>query len=448
MDQKKWHNPGQRRLLGLVAFGVGLYWTLQHYQLLVAVFRTLLGLMAPLLLGLAIAFIINVPMRGIERLIFGKRQAQRTPAVGHANKLADDRAGKPAGPAQSSQQPSPSADSGVSGSTVLRRPPRWRPGLGQPIQWLQILRRPTSLLLAILLLTGLVLAVLIIVIPQLVESLTTLTTNLPVYLASIQSWLQAKAAAFPQLAEILSGYEIDWQKLITAGVNYLQTSAGSLFSSTFTFAASVFGGIFTFVLAFIFAIYILLQKEKLADQFQRLFQAYLPAPWPGKITALASLTNDTFTRFLAGQFFEAVILGLLFLTAMLVFGFPYAGLISILIAFTALIPMVGAFIGLIIGMFLILMVDPVQSLWFLIMFLVIQQLENNLIYPRVVGSSIGLPAIWVLAAVTIGGGLFGVAGMLIFIPLCSVLYVLIKQAVNNRLLAKRQAEEPDPAVSD
>lgn len=193
----------------------------------------------------------------------------------------------------------------------------------------------------------------------------------------------------------------------------------------------------TFLIALIFSFYILLQKERLARQARQVLYALLPERAADRTLDILRLTNRTFSSFLSGQCLEAVILGTLFVVAMTIFQMPYALLVGVLIALTALIPIVGAFIGCAVGALLILIVDPVKALMFVVLFLVLQQVEGNLIYPHVVGSSVGLPSIWVLCAVTLGGSLMGIVGMLVFIPLCSVLYALFRTYVKDRLVRKK-----------
>ena len=195
----------------------------------------------------------------------------------------------------------------------------------------------------------------------------------------------------------------------------------------------VVSGLSTFVIGLIFSFYILLQKERLARQGRQCLYALLPERAADRTLEVLRLTDRTFSGFLSGQCLEACILGTLFVVAMSLFRMPYALLVGVLIALTALIPIVGAFIGCAVGALLIAISDPRQALVFVILFLVLQQIEGNLIYPHVVGSSVGLPSIWVLAAVTLGGKLMGIAGMLFFIPLCSVLYALFRQFVIRRL---------------
>jgi predicted PurR-regulated permease PerM len=217
-------------------------------------------------------------------------------------------------------------------------------------------------------------------------------------------------------------------------------SVADIIQSTFSTAFSIFGGMIDFFLGFIFSIYILAEKEKLGSQIRKLMYAYLPEKVVSKILSVCSLSERTFSRFLSGQCLEAFILGSMFFIVMVIFQFPYALLISVLIGFTALIPIFGAFIGCVIGAFLILMVNPLTALLFILMFVILQQIEGNFIYPRVVGGSIGLPSMWVLVAVTVGGSTMGIAGMLIFIPMFSVLYTLLREAVNRRLVLRKVNE--------
>ena len=201
---------------------------------------------------------------------------------------------------------------------------------------------------------------------------------------------------------------------------------------------------FDTVIALVFAVYLLIQKDKLADHGERVMRAYLPKKIYGRTLYILKLLHKNFSNFISSQCLEAIILGTLFIIAMTIFGFPYAVLIGTLIAVTALVPIIGAFVGCAVGAFLILVENPLLAIWFVVMFLIIQQLEGNLIYPRVVGSSVGLPAIWVLVAVSVGGSLFGVVGMLIFIPIASTFYTLLREDVNERNAKKaRSAAKAD-----
>ena len=220
-------------------------------------------------------------------------------------------------------------------------------------------------------------------------------------------------------------------------IDFMQNGLGSVVSSTVTVASTIIGGVVNVFVALVFSFYILAQKEKLGDQFRRILRAYCPQKVNNRVLEIASLAGKNFSSFITGQCMEAVILGVMFVITMTLFGFPYAVMVGVLIAFTALIPIVGAFIGCFVGAFLIMVDDPVKAVWFLVLFIILQQIEGNLIYPHVVGNSVGLPSIWVLAAVTVDGSLMGVVGMLIFIPILSTVYALIREDVNEKNKGKK-----------
>ena len=270
------------------------------------------------------------------------------------------------------------------------------------------LARPISLLLTIILAVGVIALVMFGVIPQLTRTMGSLMISI--------------ANFVPQ--------DIKW------GISILGSGAGNMMNTTMSAVGSIVSGFATFFIAFSFACYILFQKEKLHVQIRKVFFAFIPKQKAEAFLKICSLTYQTFANFLTGQCVEAVILGSMFVVTLSILKMPYALLIGTLIAFTALIPIFGAFIGCAVGCFLIFMVSPEQAILFIIVFLVLQQIEGNLIYPHVVGGSVGLPSIWVLAAVTIGGNLMGIVGMLIFIPLVSVLYTIFREFVYLRLKEK------------
>ena len=279
------------------------------------------------------------------------------------------------------------------------------------------------------------------IVPEIANSFSTIALSVKQFPEQLHRWSLQLMDFMPQVAVWLEqldmNMDIDWQKTIMDVVGFLQSGAGDVLSATFNVAASIFSGIVTGFLAIIFSFYLLLNKEKLSGQIKQILYAYLREGHADYIVRIGRMSNKTFSSFLSGQCIEAVILGSLFFVAMTIFRFPYALMISVLIAFTALIPVFGAFIGCVVGAFLILLLNPIQAFWFVILFLVLQQFEGNVIYPKVVGSSVGLPALWVLVAVTLGGSTMGVVGMLVNIPLFSVLYSLFREAVKNRLKQKQ-----------
>lgn len=374
-------HTAMKNLAKLIVFAALLLAVVLHLNAVGTALQFLWGVVFPLLLGGALAFIFNVPVRFLEKKLFPK-----------------------------------------GGGKKKRLPASARRGL--------------SLLLT-LLLTVLVIALLVLVIvPQLATSIASLGTTILEGARHLATWAEAQFSAYPQVVEWLKGLSIDWESLLSGLWEFITNGAGSVVSSTISATMSVFGAVSTGFIAFVFAIYILLQKEKLGLQCRKALFALLPEKAATKVVNICSLSNRVFSSFITGQFVEAVILGSMFVVAMAILRMPYALLIGCMIAVTALIPIVGAFIGCIVGAFLLLMVSPIQAGIFVILFLVLQQVEGNLIYPRVVGASVGLPSIWVLAAVSVGGSLMGIFGMLLFIPLVSVCYTLFREFVYNRLRQK------------
>lgn len=361
-----------KKIRGLVLYTVVVVVAGINYRRLLDVAAALFHMAWPFILGAAIAFILNVPMRNMERhMVMFKKDSR--------------------------------------------------------------LKRPVSLVLTILLVSGVLFLVVFVVAPELLNTFLTLQNSVPLFFAGIKNEAEQLFASNPQILDYVSHVDVNWQQVFQDMVEFLKSGAGSMLNSTFSAAVSIVNGVSSFLIGFIFAIYILLQKETLGRQIRKLMSAFLPSHLTERIVEIAGLTERTFSSFLTGQCVEAVILGAMFFVALTLLRLPYALLIGVLIAFTALIPIFGAFIGLAVGVFLMLMVNPMDALIFTITFFVLQQIEGNLIYPYVVGNSVGLPSIWVLAAVTLGGSMMGIVGMLIFIPLCSVLYALLRGAVNDRL---------------
>lgn len=302
------------------------------------------------------------------------------------------------------------------------------------------LKRPVSMVVSIAFVILVINLVIITVVPQVTMTATEVARKVPGFVDDVVTELEKLSANYPELeAQIgkLDDLQINYNTIVNTVIGFLKNGMSNMLTSTVSVAGSIIGGAVNLLISLIFALYILGQKEKLADQGKRIMSAYLPQKAEVKILKVLSLMHRTFSNFITGQCLEAVILGSMFIIAMTIFRMPYALLVGVLIAFTALIPIVGAFIGCVVGAFLILIENPLMALGFVILFLVIQQIEGNLIYPRVVGNSVGLPAIWVLMAVSVGGSLFGVAGMLFFIPLLSTCYALLRESVNEKN-AKKQ----------
>ena len=299
------------------------------------------------------------------------------------------------------------------------------------------MKRMLAFLLTLLLFFAVIFLVMFIVIPELISTVNSLITQIPKAFYTVQAWVEDLDDTLPAMLTITESMNINWSKISEEAVSLLQSAGSGILNSTFSIVSGIASAVLTFFVGFTFSIYALFQKEKLSIQVQKILYAFLSEKKSKRVIEIGRLTSDTFEHFLSGQCVEAMILGLMFFISMSIFRLPYALLTGVVIAVTALIPVFGAFIGLVIGSFLIVMVSPIQALGFVVLFFVLQQIEGNLIYPRVVGGSVGLPSIWVLAAVTIGGKLFGVAGMFLFIPVCSVLYALFREFVFDRLKQKK-----------
>lgn len=370
-----------KKIRGLILFTIIILIALWNYSLILKVISRGIGIVFPFLLGGAIAFILNVPMNFFENKLFCEREWKYTKFSEKAS-------------------------------------------------------RPISLIVTLIAVIGVISVVTFVVVPKLGDTFLALGKNIQDFMPQLQRWLEELFDNNQEIEKWLSGLTIDWDKVLNEAVRFFTSGAGSVLGSTFVVARRIASGITTFVIAFVFACYILLQKERLKIQVRKILYAYIKREDVVKILDVCSLTYRTFSNFLTGQCLEAVILGMMFLICMSIFRMPYALLVGILIAFTALIPIFGAFIGCFVGAFLILTVDPMKAVAFVIMFLILQQVEGNLIYPRVVGGSVGLPSIWVLAAVSIGASLMGIVGMLIFIPIISVVYALFRGNVYTRLRQK------------
>ena len=366
-----------KKIRELIVFTALLVVALWKFDVVLGVLKTIWDIIFPFVLGGAIAFLTNVPMSFLEKKIFENAKKK---------------------------------------NKIVRK-----------------LKRPISLILTIVLVVGVIALVMFGVIPQLTRTMGTLVTSINDFIPQMQSWIGEFFHNNQEIMNLVDQIEFDPDQAIKWGISLLGNGAGNMMNTTMSAVGSIVSGVATFFIAFSFACYILFQKEKLHIQIRKVFFAFLPRQKADAFLKVCSLTYRTFANFLAGQCLEAVILGSMFVVTLSILKMPYALLIGILIAFTALIPIFGAFIGCAVGSFLIFMVNPQQAILFVIVFLVLQQIEGNLIYPHVVGESVGLPSIWVLAAVTIGGNLMGIVGMLVFIPLLSVLYTIFREFVYLRL---------------
>ena len=377
------------RIALLITFGIAVFWVFENFSAAKATFFWVLSLFTPFLIGACIAFILNVPMRAIERHLW----------------------------------------------------PNAKPPIAQK------LRRPAAMALTLLCFFGVLSILVFLIVPELIRTASSFSAQIPLFLTKIEELFDNINQKLPQITGQASSVNLNLEKTIESFFSMLGGSVSMLTTGLFRFVSLLFGGAAKAVFGIIFAFYLLAQKETLSGQFQRVLTAYNQEKLLDWLLQIGRLTNRTFSNFLTGQCLEALILGSLFFVSMTLFRMPYALLISVLIAVTALIPIVGAFIGCIVGALLILVQNPIQAIWFVVWFLVLQQIEGNLIYPHVVGSSVGLPGLWVLFAVTVGGAVGGIIGMFVSVPICSVLYAPGKEEVRRRLSLKKKAP-PKPAVQE
>ena len=294
-------------------------------------------------------------------------------------------------------------------------------------------RRPVCILLSLLVLLLILFLVSRLVVPELRSSIRLITAEIPALVEQVGKLAVDSQVSLPALEELAALQGLDLQEIIKKTLNMVAMGAGSLFNSIFSVLAGVFGALTQFLIGGIFAIYLLSGKERLGEQAKRLAKAYLTPDFKDTLFYVCGVLNDTFKSFIIGQCMEAVIIGVLCAAGMFVFRMPYAVMTGTVVGVTALIPVVGADIGAVVGAFMVFTVNPLQALFFILFLIVLQQLEGNLIYPKVVGSSIGLPGIWVLAAVTVGGSLMGISGMLVGVPLAAAVYRLTGADVRERL---------------
>ncbi|MBQ8040176.1 MAG: AI-2E family transporter [Lachnospiraceae bacterium] len=358
-------------IIGIATACIVIFLGLQNIGTVTGALSKCLSLIMPLILGFVFALILNVPMSFFEKHLFSKTKKNG----------------------------------------------------------LKKLKRPLSLVISVLLIVAIVVGVVWLVIPELVDAFKVIADGVINFIDTIRGMSEEELAKLPFGNQLLN---IDWDKIKDSMQNWLKRESGSIVNSAVGTVSSLVGGIFDFFVAFVFSIYILFGKEKLKKQTSRLIRVWLPKGFGEWFIHASNVASTNFRNFVSGQSLEAVILGTLCMIGMLILRIPYAPMVGALIGVTALIPVVGAFIGAAVGAFVILTVNPFKALVFLIFLVILQQLEGNIIYPRVMGSRVNLPGMWILAAVTIGGGIAGPVGMLISVPVASTVYVLIREATENR----------------
>lgn len=366
----------------LIVLAILLYIGFNYWNSVMGVFKSVYDILFPFILGGCIAFILNIPVTILS------------------NKLSNVK--------------------GKSIGAVIRKG-----------------STAISIILSCFIIIGILVLMSYIIIPNIIDTFMILPKTLDNSTTAFKNWISTNTRLSNKIIDMINSSGVNWNSIFDNVKSSVFNGASSVIVTTLGVATTFASAVVEFILGFIFSIYILAQKKKLGNQFKKILYAFLPTERADSILEVISLTSKTFSNFITGQCIESAILGLMFFVTMVIFKFPYALVISILIAFTAVIPVLGSLIGCVIGTFLIVMVDPMKAGLFIIVFLILKQIEDNLIYPKIVGNSIGLPSIWVLVAITIGGKAFGIVGMIIFIPLFSVAYVLFRKEVYMRLKKKK-----------
>lgn len=369
------NKTNMKKLMILIAFGIGLFWLLESISTITDFISHVFKLLFPFIMGGIIAFILNIPMSKIEAFIKNKQKKKNSKF---------------------------------------------------PV-------RVVSITLSLFIFVGIILLISFLLIPELIENIQLLIKNIPAFFADIEDWLLELVDSYPDIQKQVE----DTFKNTTNFNDITVTVLNYIINGSLNFITNLISSLFTFFTAIVFAIYMLSQKEYLQRGIKKVMYAYMKKEHVEKIIRVGALANKTFSKFISGQCVEAIILGGIFFVVLTLLQFPYALIISVLTSITALIPMFGAMIAMIIGALLIAVTNPIQALLFIAVFQVIQQIENNFIYPKVVGKSVGLASIWTLMAVILGGSLMGIAGMIIGLPLASIIYAILREETNEQLEIKK-----------
>lgn len=366
------NKKSERQIIRLIIFSGIVLWAVFNYKIFIDFVSFVIKLFLPLIVGIAIAFIINVPMKQIERKVFNIDKRKHKKMI-----------------------------------------------------------RVISLVLSIVIIFGVIGLILFLVIPELISAVNMIGKTLPKDFSWINGVSNKLSNLYPSLEQYIK--EIDTKSIIETSIN----SAGSFVTVIIGFLSSLISRIIIFFIGFILSIYILLDKENLARQCNKLMTAFVSDDVRNNVIKVVKLSNTTFTNFITGQCLDAILIATLLFIIMSLLHIPYALIIAVLFAVTALIPYIGAFIALAVGVLLIAVTNPIMSLWYVIIFFALQQLDENFTYPKIVGKSVGLPALWALLAALIGGSVFGFIGVIISIPLSSIIYALFREYVNERIEKKK-----------
>ncbi len=364
-----------RTILLIITFAVVIFNLVQHLNTVFGSVKYVWNLFGTVIAGLATAFVLNVPLRVFENRVFRSMKQGNSP-------------------------------------------------------FLRKLCRPLSLLCSILVVFGVLALLLVVVLPQISSTVVDLSSKLPQYATEAVNWITKMLNELEMSSDIFSHITIDWESTISKFTDFLKNWATNLIGTVTVVGSTVISGVMNLVFCVIIALYVLAKKESIGAFMRRCVSNFLPERVSRQTLRIAAITNETFSNFVSGQLTEACILGALCYLGMRIFRFPYPEVIAVLVGFTALIPIVGAFIGAAVGAFLILFISPLKAFLFLVFIVVLQQLEGSLIYPRVVGRSVGLPGVIVLCAVLVGGNISGIVGALVSVPVCAVLYTLLHEALD------------------
>lgn len=409
-----------KQIIKIVVIAIVLLVALLNIQPIWNVCKTFLSILSPFICGLAIAFILNIFMRFYEEKLFKTKKKSKNNSKEITQSEKDNQ----------SNNIITKASSNVINKTNLEKENKQNKDNKNG-------KRVVSIALSIITIVAVVTIIMLLIIPQFVEIIKNLIINMPTYLESLKDWAIDLTQRVPEINNFIQNIQIDTEAL----KNGLMNISKGVLDVTINQVSGLVSGIVNFFIAIVFAVYILANKEGLKVQAKEFIYARIPEERADYILKVSRLARDSFRSFLTGQAKEAVILGVLCTLGMLILGIPYAGPVGALTALTAFIPIVGAFIGGFVGAVLIVAIDPIKALIFIIFIIVLQQIEGNLIYPHVVGKNIGLPSIWVLVAITIGGSLFGIMGMVIGLPILSIIYAIVTENTNKKLQEKGLKEE-------
>jgi len=387
-----------KKILLIITLGALIFTGVQNISLVFTGINKVFSVFSPVIVALCIAFVLNVLLTALETKVF----------------KFWDKAKKPA---------------------VLK------------------FKRPVCLLLTYLLAFGILSLLILVIIPDIIDTVKYLSEKMPIFAGKFRGFLTTFLSAFNVSDSEIPDIKIDWSAAANSVTNWISGSSGKFVDSALGITTSFFSGVFDAIFSLVISIYVLAQKERIGAFVKRTFNAFLPSKTTGFIYHVSEKTYDLFSRFIGGQLLEAVILGSLCCLGMLILGLPNAVIISVVISFTALVPIVGATIGLVVGFLLIVITSPVEAIIFVVFLLILQQLEGNLIYPKVVGKAVGLPGVLVVSAVMVGGNLGGIVGTLIAVPTMAVLYTLLKEFVdfttekNTKKVAVAVTETDDDSSS-